>query len=326
MILPALSNALKKILDNKHRADKGLSNTLNWNFPSLEKYLPGIEREKFYCITANTSVGKSKLAKFMFIFSPFEQWRKHRNEKINILYYSLEESKTYFILNAISYYLFLIHGVKKSSKELLSLTSPIDDKVISMIENIKPIIEELLSVVNVVDNLRRPSEIFDHAMKNIIEDENAYNIIIVDHLSLLDTDRDTPTVRDAMIKFTSKYALHLRDKKQCSICVVQQQMAEQESLDHFTEKKLEPSLNGLGDAKVCGRDYNVVLGLFAPARHSIPKYRGYDILKLGDTYRSLIILKDREGEANIFDHLYFDGRVNYFTELPKADKLNYSIV
>jgi replicative DNA helicase len=321
-----LSNAIKKILENKGRADKGLSNTLNWNFPSFEKYLPGIEREKFYCITANTSVGKSKLAKFMFIFSPFERWRKHRNEKVNILYYSLEESKTYFILNAISFYLFVVHGVKKSSKELLSLTSPLDDRIIDLIKDISPIIEELLSVVTVVDDLRRPSEIFDHATKNLIEDENAYNIIIVDHLSLLDTDRDTPTVRDAMIKFTSKYALYLRDKKQCSICVVQQQAAEQESLDHFMEKKLEPSLNGLGDAKVCGRDYNVVLGLFAPARHSIPKYRGYDVLKLGDSYRSLIILKDREGEANIFDHLYFDGRVNYFAELPKANELNYSIL
>ena len=148
----------------------------------------------------------------------------------------------------------------------------------------------------------------------------------MDHLSLLSPETGSPTIRDAMIKFTSTYGLILRDKYKCSICVVQQQAADQEDLDHFKEKKLEPSLNGLGDAKICGRDYNVVLGLFAPSRHELSLYRGYDISKLNDNHRALWIIKDREGEANIVDHLYFDGKVNYFKELPKAAELNYNLI
>ena len=66
---------------------------------------------------------------------------------------------------------------------------------------------------------------------------------------------------------------------------------------------------------------DLVLGLFAPARYRIPMYRGYDILKLKDRYRSLIFLKDRHyGLANTYVHLYFNGASNYFEELPLAEE------
>lgn len=316
----------ENIEKNKQRILKGLSNTITWGFPLLENYLPGIEREKFYGITANVSVGKSKLAKYLFVTSPFDYWRNNPNETINILYYSLEESKSYFLLNMISYYLYKTYGIKKSTKEILSLKSPIDDFVLQRIDQLKPLIEELLKVVTIVDDLRQPTEIFKHALANIKEGSDTYNIIVVDHISLLLGEKGSPTTREAMTKFTGEYCLYLRDHKKCTICAVQQQAAETENLDHFKEMKLEPSLNGLGDNKLCGRDYNVLLGLFAPSRHEISNYRGYDVTKLGDNYRALWVLKDREGEANIVDHLYFDGRVNYFKELPRATELNYSIL
>lgn len=322
-----LYNELKgKIERNRDRIIGGVSNTIKWDMPRLEQYLPGIEREKLYCITANTSVGKSKLAKYMFVTSPFDHWLENPKEKVNVLYYSLEESKHYFLTNILSYYLFKVYGIKKSSKEIMSLKSPVDDETIKKVEKLTPLMEQFLSVVKVIDDVRKPLDIYLHILKNLVKDEDAYNIIVVDHLSLLGTDRISPTTREAMIKFTSDYALTLRDKHKCSICVVQQQAADQEDLDHFKEKKLEPSLNGLGDAKICGRDYNVVLGLFAPARHELAAYRGYDISRLNDNYRALWIVKDREGEANIVDHLYFDGKVNYFKELPKPAELNYSLV
>ena len=85
-------------------------------------------------------------------------------------------------------------------------------------------------------------------------------------------------------------------------------------------EKVEPSLDGLGDNKKSQRDADVVLGLFAPSRHNIEKHAGYDIVKLQDNYRSLSILKNRRfGVSNGRTGLYFDGRTNYFKELPRPD-------
>lgn len=316
----------ENIQRNKERRLAGVSNTISWNFPRLERFLPGIEREKFYCVTANVGVGKSKLAKYMFVISPFEHWRKNPEEVINVQYYSLEESANYFLLNILSYYLHKEYNIQRSSKELMSLKSPVDDYVIERINDLEPLMEAFLNRVNIVTDLRGPTEIYHHAQKHYNNHPDAYNIIVVDHLSLLSTEPGSLTTKDAMTKFTSVYGLDLRDRLRCSVCVVQQQAAEQESLNHFTSNKLEPSLNGLGDSKVCGRDYNVLLGLFAPARHELSTYRGYDIAKMKDTYRGLFVLKDREGESNIIDHLYFNGRVNDFKELPPAAELNYSIL
>ena len=65
-----------------------------------------------------------------------------------------------------------------------------------------------------------------------------------------------------------------------------------------------------------------VVAVFAPNRYEIPEYRGYDITKLKDNYRCGIILKSRDGEANIRGHFFFDGAVSRFDELPKAAEMS----
>lgn len=311
----------KIIVSSKERILSGLNNSIPWGFPKLERILPGIEREKFYCITANTSVGKSKLAKYMFLIAPFEFHRK-TGEPINIIYYSLEESKEYLMMNVVAYYLYHLYGMRKEPKDLLSLQSPLDDLVINKINQMEDLLKLFEQKVMIIDELREPTEIFHHALHHIKKEVDCFNIIILDHLSLLDPEKGCPTVRDSMIRFTSKYGIILRNKHKCTICAVQQQAADQESFDRLKENKLEPSLNGLADAKVCGRDYNIVFGLFAPIRHELGMYRGFNIKELEDSYRALFVLKNREGPANIVDHLLFDGAVNDFREM-EAPKPKY---
>jgi hypothetical protein len=62
---------------------------------------------------------------------------------------------------------------------------------------------------------------------------------------------------------------------------------------------------------------NVILGLFSPFRHEIKEYYGYDVTFFKDNIRFLEILGGREGGGGTTCPLYFDGAVNYFTELPK---------
>lgn len=71
---------------------------------------------------------------------------------------------------------------------------------------------------------------------------------------------------------------------------------------------------------------DLVLGLFAPTRYEISDYRGYNINKMKDSYRSLIFLKDRNyGLANNYVHLYFNGATNTFKELPIKEQMTDDI-
>ena len=65
--------------------------------------------------------------------------------------------------------------------------------------------------------------------------------------------------------------------------------------------------------------YTAFIGLFSPARYEIEYHNGYNIAELGDYYRSLSILKNRDGEANIKVPLFFNGASDIFKELPKPD-------
>lgn len=159
----------------------------------------------------------------------------------------------------------------------------------------------------------------DHYQPN---NPNEYVIVITDHISLLTPDNNqngSKTIHDAMQEFSSKYCLGMRDRWKYTIVNVQQQAAAMESLDNFKLDRLQPSANGLGDNKLTGRDVDMILGVFAPTRHKIKDYEGYDISKLKDNHRELSVILNRRGPA-LSTQLFFNGACSYFQELPRAEE------
>ena len=136
------------------------------------------------------------------------------------------------------------------------------------------------------------------------------------------------SLHEAMNYFSQEYCLKQMSKRlNCVVINIQQQAAGKEAQEFYKgqtiEKKLEPSLEGLADNKLLARDADLVLGLFSPTRYEISNYRGYDINKMKDSYRSLIFLKDRNyGLANNYVNLYFNGATNIFKELPLSQDMN----
>lgn len=150
---------------------------------------------------------------------------------------------------------------------------------------------------------------------------NKYEIVIVDHVSLLREEKGGGLM-EAIRKWSSDYSRKQITKhwKYASV-LVQQQAAGQEAQQYTykgtsIESKLEPSLEGLGDNKKTQRDAHVVLGIFAPDRFEISEHRGYNVAKLKDHYRSVKILKNRYGPSHKRLALYYNGAVNIFDELP----------
>jgi len=161
-------------------------------------------------------------------------------------------------------------------------------------------------------------------------DPDEYVMIIVDHIGLIASEKRNGVnlgLHESISVLSSDYLIKLRNRFNYIPVVVIQQAIAGENLEHRKANALRPSVANLGDNKLIARDCNMMLGIFSPFKNEIPDYLGYDITFFKDNIRFLDVIISRDGGAGTICPLYFDGAVNYFTELPvPSDKDNISKV
>ena len=337
---------------NAHRRDEGKFNSILLPFPTMSKSFPGIERGRLGIVTANSGVGKTQLTKFM-VFSIIE-FCKQNGIPVHVNYYALEQGGMDFATAYLQNWLKFNRNVEVSSQMLKSLgNNRVPQNILDLIKEARSEYEEASKSISVVDNISNAYGIYkdirayarEHGEEEFIkteegdmipigykaEDPEAIVINVVDHISLLASDKGM-TQWETISKFSHHYMLKQVCKRfgHCVI-MVQQQAQDQEKKqfgmmnNKLNVDKLLPSLDGLGDCKITQRDADWVFGLFAPDRYNIDSYgvpnKGdYDINVWRDNIRFMKILKDRwHGCANRMLPLFFDGAVNVFQELPAAD-------
>lgn len=351
--------AIEKMSANLRTSLNGGVNCIPTTLSRFSKYWPGVEKGKYYMVTASSGVGKSKFAKKTFVFDVVDTILAHPEWGIDlhIKYYCLEESKVNFIQTLMSYKLYEQSRVRVSVPEMNSIGSAVEQSTIDNAIEWKEYWERFEKIVDVIDDIRHPTGIFKHAEDWLLshghwvkrdreftnnetgvkytksvndyfvpDHSDRYTIIMVDHFSLLATEKGAETLHAAMTRLSSVYFLVLRDKYNCAVVNIQQQAADTEK-QQFTykgqnvEAKLEPTLAGLGDNKLTQRDVDVAFGLFAPDRYEIPKNMGYNVELMQDHYRSLKILKYRDGVSNVRIGLFFDGATGVFEEMPPSKEI-----
>ena len=357
-----------KLVVNKQNHDSGYYNCIPFmGMERLEMYLPGIEQSTYYLLAAASGVGKSKLARYLFIHNPIVFLEKNPDSgiELDILYFSLEESKEKIILAEISKYLYSKYNLVISIKQLASVGryNVISSEDLAKVRLAEAHVRKFLDRVTIYDNVRNATGIYktvrnfamtvgtyyDKDGKALTPEEvmqvtggigetykkvsgyrlhnpKHYVIVMTDHLGLLQPESGE-TLWQTMGKMSSNYNLHFRDKFGFIPVVVQQLAADKERVDSnfqgkTIEDKLEPTLDSLGDNKTIARDVNVALGLFDPARYKIDNHNGYDITRLKDRYRSMNIMKSRDGIANKKLPLFFNGAVDFFKEMPRTDNID----
>jgi hypothetical protein len=348
---------LRKLRDNKSKRLSGEIIAIPWNLPRLNRVLPGIEPEKIIVCTAGPKIGKSQLANFLYVFQPIDYLFEHPecNLDIKIFYFSLEISKEAIMRQAISYRLFSKYGVVISPQKLLSVYTNyiLDDKIESLIEQEKPWFNFLESKIDLQDEIRGATAIFKYVenyfeangiwtYKNITIDKEIQTVrdrystnhpnliveVISDHLGLLPAEGALDQ-RETIGRFSSIYSLRLRDKYKACVIHVQQQ-ALMGSQQQFTNsgksiiEKLKPEVGNLANNKEVSRDVNLMLGLFAPNKFGFDSYKDYDLNRLQDNHRELIIMLNRDGISGKNLDLYFQGASGYFSELPRPEDIKES--
>lgn len=352
-----LQNVLDEFKTNKKLREDGKYIGLPMPFPRMRKKFPYITKGRYIICTASSKIGKTQITDFLFLYWPFIFQRELKtNIKFRITYFSLEMSKADKVKAAISFLLYYYKGIAASPDKLSSQYDEyvLEDSLLKEIEDNSGLVEEFLSMVEVVDNIRNPYGIYkyckDRAEREgkytyktidwvdpktkeskprevideyIPDDPDLFNIVITDHISLL-APENGETLHQAMGKFSATMCLKLRDRFKYLMVNVQQQGQAQEGVENAKLGMLRPSHNGLGDNKLTGRDCDLMFGLFAPNRYNIKSHEGYDITQLRDNYREFLTILNRRGSA-IGTDLYFDGEVNFFKELPTPENMNPEI-
>lgn len=243
--------------------------------------------------------------------------------------------------------------IELSTPQLKSLGKyTISENELAKIKECQEYVNELSSFVDVQDSISNPTGIYKH-IRNYFENpeigeytyeyindgkdkistgykhkEDIHYFTVVDHVGLCQPETINGYKMDLWetIGHLSKEYMLKGFCKRFGITsiLVQQQVAASEKQEFYKgetiEQKLEPSLEGLSDNKTTQREADVVWGLFAPARYGITQYRGYDITKFNDKFRTIKVLKDRHyGMANMYINCYFNGASNYFSELEPAE-------
>lgn len=162
--------------------------------------------------------------------------------------------------------------------------------------------------------------------KYAYNDPKSYVSVICDHVSLLSSERDSNgspmTQHQTMFKWSSDYCRKMIiNKLGYSVINVQQQTAQAEQVNPKWLDGIKPSLANLANNKEIARDSDVVIGLFSPDRFKLTEWEGIDLVpyyketKNTDCIRSVYILKNRQGRANIHIPFLFNGKVDHFEEL-----------
>lgn len=343
-----------RALSEVDRGRSGMNKGIPIPFDRLRKYLPNIQQKTYYLIGAGTKVGKTSFADDVFFYGAYDYYMACRKAgtlgdfELDIDYFSYEIDSQTKIIKGITRKLWHDYGLIVDVNTILSRgENHCGDELYALIKSYRDYFEEMENIVTVHDMPDNPTGIYKYLkrkaerngttiMKNINSDPNGepiprfdryepnnpnrYWLVIIDHIALTTLERGFNTKQN--IDKTSQYAVLLRNNYGLSPVIIQQLAFDSESDERHKQSRLTPTLRDFGDSKYTTRDANVIMALFSPYRYGLEKFHNYNITTMGNSFRNLEILENRDGEPNINLGLNFIGPAGTFRELPKADEMN----
>ena len=318
-------------------------------YPDLYKVIPGWLKGVIHCVTAGTGVGKTKFTKWSFVVWSYK-YCKLNNLPFHCIYFAMEESVEKFWISIACDLIKEQFGLDLTYYQYKGYHPGYTDEHKQALDAIQPEIDEMKKCIYVVDHIFNPSGM-DKYVKSfmltlgirtdgIIESDDNGNkyrsfnyeyhnpdtqvLVVTDHVGCITPEKnpysDASTKHAAMGKWSEYCYKFIAKKFQCIVVNVHQQEMTGDSGDNIKIGMPEPTLDKLGVNKLVGQEYMVVLGLFNPARVNppIPMYHGYQVPLFKGHFRTVHILKHRDGEEGAIKALYFHGSSNKYEELPAA--------
>ena len=294
---------------------------------------------------------------FMYeVFDWWYSNRNHTDILPKIDYWSHEMSSELKWISAISYKLFKDYKIIVSPQKLQSVFKNyiLGEDVIAIIKSkeFQNWLKAFESIVTFHEDIKNPTGIFKHLKADkeanghwsektipwrnedgsvtekrvkgtyVPNNPNLYHISINDHISLLNCERGE-TLYDAIQKHSGVYNIELRNSYNMTPVDVQQISAEAGTAQYTSGgkiilDKIRPTDSDLSDNKHTSMNVNIMMSLFWPYKYNVENWFGWDLSRIGQNHRELILNLNRDGISSASIDLAFFGACNYFEELPRT--------
>jgi hypothetical protein len=346
--------AKRTFLDHVNDGRLGLNEGLPNCFDKFNTILNNTQRATYYAIGGLPGAGKTTFTDANFVLSPyFYLLLNHLPINVDWHYYSFEVSLIAKRAKWTAYLLNQMFGLNVDSSYILSKgKNRISDEVYEKVVSVDQEMDKLFDKIHFVQDLENPTginkDIFKYAQANgtlhkekyagadgieaeriesyEAKDPSKYVPIIIDHVALAKRERGYDTKQN--IDKLSEYMIgwrNLFNYTPIPICQFNKGITNIERRK-FDKNELSPTLEDFKDTGNIGQDCNVALGVFNPIKYNIEEYLGYDITQMPNSFRSIHIMKNRDGQEYYSQAMYFRGDVGRLTELPSANMFQAGLV
>lgn len=348
---------MSKFLDYVDQGRLGRNEGLHNCFDSFNKYLYNTQRATYYAIGGMPGSGKSGFVDDNFILSPYMFYKK-RDGKVNAkwFYYSFEISYMAKRAKWTAYKLWADYKLNVDSSYILSKGgNRISQEVYDKVVEVDQFMDELFDHIVFIQDPENPTGVYNTLFKyaennGTIHYENFVNpdgssgkrkigytpnnpdehvLAIVDHVGLSKKERGFDTKQN--IDKLSEYMITVRNILQYTpilVCQFNKGLSgiERLKLAHSGKLDLAPILEDFKDTGNIGQDCNVALGVFNPVKYDLQDYAGYDLTRMPDSFRSIHLMKNRDGQEYVVKAMHFAGGTGRFRELPDANMFKVGMV
>ena len=336
-----MSNNVKLLFDLIDKGRSGKNIGLKTGIDKLDKYVGGIQRGIYTLIFGLSGAGKSAVSLYMI----YRTLRDNPEKDIKYVYFSLEMSSELLLAKLMCLYIYEEFGIVISYTELMSWEEILSDEKYDYIQKSREWLSEISEKLLIFDEALTAKSFYATIMKLLKEwgtfyksdDErrtlyrkhnpDQYVIIVVDHVGLCTPESGSSKKQE--IDTISQYAVSLRERCQVSFIMLQQENRNSSNVERRKMDLTECSSEDLKDTGNTFNDCQVCIGVYYPLKHKLKNHRGYPIINdatsdfkgLRDRYRSLCLIKNRQGVSDRLIPVNFLGEIGYYRSLPKPEEV-----
>ena len=331
---------------------RGMNEGLYHGLPRAIRYMPNIQKGNIYLIGGISGAGKSALATDIFVMNAYEDYKRRlgtdREVKLKIFMWSIEISPEILVAKSICRRLWKDHGILTDTNYILSrgdrklnnthyelikgykdYYAELEDRVIiNSKDNPTGIRNTLLDYLHnkgtikhkkVVFKFRdRPDEEKEVFDRYVPDDERLHIIGVIDHLSIMKIESRAGVMfnKKQNIDKMMEYCLDLVRDFKVTMVPLQQLNRASEQTDRVRLGNTDPLRSDFKETSDSTDLAHVIIGLCYPQSYNVANYMGYKMDLLGDRFRGIKFIKNRDGNADIVIGTRFLGEVGEFKELP----------
>lgn len=327
------------------RGMDGMNEGMDNGLKTINTYIHGTHRGRYILIGADSGVGKTTLADFMYMYS---LWRaaKLKGVKLYIKYFSFEISATEKKAKWVCQWIKALYKLDLSTDYVMGRIPGLllSSEHLRLVMRAYGVVEEVLRDVTIIDHMLHPTGMLNKLIEDHYEkigtvvrdapkgdrkkgmirsfkpnDPSAWTVCIVDHLALINVEGGATTTKQIMDRW-SMYSVQLRNIFNTSLIQIQQFSTNMMSAYREQKKSevaISPQRLDFGDSSYTYRDADLVFGLVKPVQYDLKTFHGYHLEDLGQYFIALFLMKNRYGPADRAFYLFMNPLAGMFYDMPK---------